>query len=270
MSLKIGEKFHILKRLKFRLYMHEGLTRVPTEDSVISDLFPIRPVDEWTTDFELLNLDELALGNSKSSENPPVLIYFFDQLGKVTGKREVFHTNAARLTVRISDYLKEELENSSSFSVFHQCPTSSLNQSGSFLAERGYCGYSYKGSLMKGYVHGNLDAIAYKNGSISPIGNYGLFYREYIVQHPLMGPAKYELILTNPTNLKIKVTPYFQMRKGYWEKLEAISLSPLGSHTFKFTVKPGEKSLIKFRSRLYLCRPVVFRINQESIDVFHG
>jgi len=250
--------------------MHKGLTKVPAENSVISDLFPIQPVGEWTTDFELLNLGELALGNSSSRKSSPVLIYFFDRYGLVVGKREVFQNNVARLTIRISDYLNDELEHSTSFSVFHQCSTSSLNQSGSFLAERGYCGYGLKGFQMKGYVHGNLDALAYKNGEISPIGNSGFFSREYIVQHLLIGPAKYDLVLTNPTNLKIKITPYTQMRKGDWKKLEAIFLSPLGAHTLQLTLKDGETALLKFRSPLYLCRPVIFRVGQESMDVFHG
>ena len=270
MISKIPGIFNIVRRFKFWFYMHKGLTKVPAENSVISDLFPIQPVGEWTTDFELLNLGELALGISSSKKSPSVLIYFFDRHGIVTGKREVLQDNVARLTIRISDYVKDELQHSASFSVFHQFPTNTLIQSGSFLAERGYCGYGFKGSHMRGYIHGNLDALAYKNGEISPIGNSGFFSREYIVQHQLIGPAKYDLVITNPTNLKIKITPYFQMRRGHWKKLEAIFLSPLGTHTLQLTLKNGEKGVLKFRSPLYLCRPVIFRVSQESMDVFHG
>ena len=58
---------------------------------------------------------------------------------------------------------------------------------------------------MKGYVHGNLDAVAFENGKIAPIGNSGFWNRDYIVQHPLIGPAIHYNILTNPTNKTIKI-----------------------------------------------------------------
>ena len=270
MIFNLPKKYNVFRRLKFKLYMHKGLTKVPSENSVVSDLFPIRPLDEWTTDFELLNLGRLALGISDSRSNLPVLVYFFDRFGMVTGKRELFQNDFSRMTIRISDYVKDELVNSSSFSVFHQLPTGSLNLGGSFLAERGYCGYGLKGSQMKGYVHGNLDALAYKNGKISPIGNLGLFSRDYFVQHPFIGPAKYELVLTNPTNQRVKITPYFQEKKGHWKKRDAVSLNPLGTHTFQLILEVDEKMLLKFKSRLYLCRPVIFRVNQGAMDVFHG
>jgi hypothetical protein len=270
MNLKLPRNYGIHRRLKFKFYVPKGLTKKPSENSVVSDLFPIQPVGEWTTDFELLNLGELALGISGSRKNTPVLVYFFDRFGIVIGKREVFQDDFARLTIRISDYLKDELVNSSSFSVFHQYQTEALNLNGSFLAERGYCGYGLKGSHMKGYVHGNLDALAYKDGEISPIGNAGLFRREYIVQHLFLGPAKYDLVLTNPTNQKVKITPYFQKRKGHWKKQDVISLNPLGTHSIHLTLKSEEQILLKFRSRLYLCRPVIFRVNQGAMDVFHG
>jgi len=259
----------IIFKVKYHFYMHKGLTRVPSGNSVISDLFPIPPIENWTTYFELLNLDELALGNFESQKKKSVLIYFFDQFGKITGIRQVFQENFAKLQIRISDYLERELKSSTSFSIFHQCDSTVLNQRGSFLAERGYCGYAYKGTGMKGYVHGNLDAVAFENGQIAPIGNSGFWNRDYIVQHPLIGPAKYYFILTNPTNKTIKIVTFI-WRQDNWTREKLIILSPLGSHNFVIEVAASEKMLIKFRSRLYLCRPVIFRVNESSMDVFHG
>lgn len=263
------QKKRILFKIKYHFFMHKGLTRVPSENSVTSDLFPIPPIENWTTDFELLNLDELALGNFDRQKKKSVFIYFFDQFGRIMGIREVFQDNFAKLQIRISDYLKEELKSSTSFSVFHQCNTTDINKSGSFLAERGYCGYAYKGTRMKGYVHGNLDAVAFNNGRVSPIGNSGFWNRDYIVQHPLIGPAEYYFVITNPTNKAVKIAT-FLWRQDKWVKDKLIFLPPLGSHNMVIKLARSEKILIKLRSRLYLCRPVIFRVNKTSMDVFHG
>ena len=35
-------------------------------------------------------------------------------------------------------------------------------------------------------------------------------------------------------------------------------------------IKESEKTYVRFKSKLYLGRPVVFRISNDSMDVFHG
>jgi hypothetical protein len=47
-------------------------------------------------------------------------------------------------------------------------------------------------------------------------------------------------------------------------------MNPLGSHTFTVDINENEKAYVRFKSKLYLGRPVVFRISNDSMDVFHG
>lgn len=47
----------------------------------------------------------------------------------------------------------------------------SINLEGSYLGERGYTGYSRVGCDIRGYVHGNIDAIASASGKNQSIGN---------------------------------------------------------------------------------------------------
>jgi hypothetical protein len=141
---------------------------------------------------------------------------------------------------------------------------------GSFLAERGYSGYGYQNLGVKGYVHGNLDAVALIKGEVLPLGNSGLIPRFYTVQHCLRGPARYEFVFTNPTAKKIKIIPNISFNKNKWFAKDAFSMNSLGSHTVTVEIKESQKAYVRFKSKLYLGRPVVFRVANNSMDVFHG
>ena len=102
------------------------------------------------------------------------------------------------------------------------------------------------------------------------VGNSGLISRYYTVQHCLRGPAKYEFVFTNPTSRKVKITPRISYSPRKWLAGNFFSINSLGSHTYVLDVKENEKAYVKFKSRLCLSRPVVFRISNNSMDVFHG
>lgn len=237
------------------------------KDSVTSDLFPIRNDENWRTEFEFLNLPGLIRGDISS--NHKATIIFFSKEGLELGRKDIELSAIGRKTVQLVDFLIGHLKNSTTFSVFHENRNHLLDVSGSFMAERGYCGYKYKDTPVKGYVHGNLDAVSYSSGDIMKLGNYGLFKKTYFVQHLLTGPSEYIFVITNPTSKKITVSPIIDVSgKNY--RIPKCRIPSLGCHEVRVKIDSGELGRVKFKSRFYLGRPVVFRTNSSSFDVFHG
>jgi hypothetical protein len=259
----------IKRKLRLGVFVWKKLTKNPkSKTAVISDLFPIRNDKNWSTEFELLNVPGLISGdNNKPSISA---FYFFDHNGNVLGIRNIEMQNKGRMTIKFKDFLVNELIDAKTFAVFHSSIDEGLEFSGSYLAERGYTGYEYNNLGVKGYVHGNLDAVALVNNKVKPLGNSGLLQRYYTVQHCLLGPAKYEFIFTNPTSKKVKIRPFIAFNPNKWESQKSFEISPLGLNMFNLEIKDDQKCYVKFGSGLYLARPVVFRISNNSMDVFHG
>jgi hypothetical protein len=261
----------IKRRAKLLLFISKRLTKAPSDSSaVISDLFPIRNSNLWKTEFELLNVLGLIVGENNQKEPYSVKFYFYNCYGKLLGVREIDIKNVGRTTVKIADLIAHKFEEAATFAVFHPTILGKIDMLGSYLAERGYCGYEYLSLGVKGYVHGNLDAVALSNDKVEPLGNSGLISRYYTVQHCLRGPAKYEFVFTNPTPKTIKIIPNISLNKKKWLAKKSFTMNSLGSHTFTVDVKENEKAYVRFKSKLYLGRPVVFRISNDSMDVFHG
>jgi hypothetical protein len=158
------------------------------------------------------------------------------------------------------------------FAIFHPQKKYWIRQHDSFLAERGYIGYANSRlGAIKGYVHGNLDAIA-RSDSIRTdllLGNYSFFKKEYRLQHSLEPGNNYELFLVNPTSTKQR----FNLVQKTIQKEDKITvdLPPMGLYKYVKTVDKNEDTtFIIIESKLYLARPVVFKIMPSSFDVFHG
>ena len=258
----------IRRKLVFTTYIPLKVCKEPFRaGSVVSDLFPIRNNENWSTEFEFLNLPGLIKGDVSHSHKAQMI--FFDDTGLLLGSREIKIERIGRKTIVIKDMLEGNVKNSSTFAVFHSHDSSDLDLNGSFMAERGYTGYRYKNMSVKGYVHGNLDAVSYSSGVIQKLGNYGFPRKTYYVQHLLTGPAQYEFVFTNPTKRALQIYPILETSRGV-EKLSKIHISSLGCKILKINLEPTEVARIKFKSYLYLGRPVVFRLTKNSLDVFHG
>jgi len=266
MIRKPVSKIH--RKIKFGIYIPLKVFKKPSfSESVTSDLFPIRNDGNWTTEFEFLNLPGLVGGdNAKTHEARMV---FFDSRGLQLGFKNLKISGIGRKTIQIKELLTEDLKDACTFAVFHENESRDIDLGGSFLAERGYTGYKHKDIPVKGYVHGNLDAVSYSAGRIEKLGNYGLFKKTYSVQHLLTGPSDYDFIFTNPTSKRISIRPILEINNKF-QKLPKIDINSLGFGIVKVKIKTGDVGKIKFRSLLYLGRPVVFRVTSDSFDVFHG
>jgi hypothetical protein len=237
------------------------------KNSVTSDLFPIRNDEDWSTEFEFLNLPGLIRGDLSS--NHKAKIVFFNRYGIELGRRDIEINALGRRTFNLNMFLKDELQESATFSVFHERSSAETDLGGSYMAERGYAGYKFRNVPVKGYVHGNLDAVSYSSGAIQKLGNFGFPRKTYFVQHLLTGPAKYEFLITNPTSKKITIKPIIKIN-GTIKFLPKRVIASLGCHIFRINIQNTEIGQIQFKSYLYLGRPVVFRIAKNSFDVFHG
>lgn len=261
----------VKRKAKFFILLNKNLTKIPNEKTaVISDLFPIKKGNEWLTEFELLNVSGLIMGDNNDSEPYVVDFYFYNTKGNLLGSRSITVENIGRKTVKLSELMIGKIKDAATFSVFHPPIYGKTDMAGSFLAERGYSGYEYQNLGVKGYVHGNLDAVALVKGEVLPLGNSGLIPRFYTVQHCLRGPSIYEFVFTNPTAKRIKITPNISFNENKWFAKDAFFMNPLGSHTFTVEVNENQKAYVRFKSKLYLGRPVVFRVANNSMDVFHG
>jgi hypothetical protein len=264
--------FDSLKRkAKYALFIPRRVTKTPQNSrSVISDLFCLRQDSEWKTYFELLNIEGLILGDNSSRFANQAEFIFFDNNGNIVDSRIVEVGEFGRQTVLLDESFIPNIKEASSFSVFHSKPREQLDLDGSFLAERGYAGYEKSKSSMRGYVHGNLDAVAQSDQGLELLGNQGIIRRSYQVQHPLRGPARYEFFLTNPCKRSSRMTIQTKGLGGKWTDLDRFTLNPRGSKLWAVEKSSSEPSFIRIKSRLYLGRPVVFRIAGQGIDVFHG
>ena len=249
-----------------------SITKIPPMDAVISDLFVLRVEDGWETYFECLQFDALLNPNEKI-ELQTVIFCFYSKAGQLITERKVTLPKEIKTTINLNQLVEDlNLKEDSIFAIFHPQKKYWIRQHHSFLAERGYIGYSNKRlGPIKGFVHGNLDAIArsYSKRTDFLLGNYSFFKKEYHLQHILEAGNKYELYLVNPTSVKQTYNIVEQTKQN--EVNARITLPPNGLYKHVKTVdKKEDITSITIQSKLYLARPVVFKIMPTSFDVFHG
>ena len=251
-------------------FLSEGLTRVPSVNvSVVSDLFVWRKSDEWKTFFELLNINNLVNADYQGSEGDSATFVFYDEKGIEIGsdKRTI---KQGRQTIDVGALLPKGYNGWGTYACFHDQISPSITESGSFIAERGYSGYEWKDIGARGYVHGNLDAIAKSEKGIEMLGTSWKKKLLYNVQHELIGPATYEFALVNPTRKNQKVEFITKDTVSGRILSDVTYLASRQSVIKRVEVKTGEKFQLAISSQLYMARPVVFRLQAYSMDVFHG
>ena len=249
-----------------------AITKIPKQNSVISDLFLFRTEDEWETNFECLKLDVLI--NPKSELKPKAILFsFFSKNGNLIAEKKVFLPESIKTTISINEIVKGlGIKEDCLFAVFHPLIDYGLYKYKSFLAERGYIGYAHpiKGSI-KGFVHGNFDAIA-KNKSKNSyrlLGNYSFFKKHYSLQNVLEPEYEYELYIVNTTRVIQKIN-VLEIR-GNSSKKTVLNIASGGFFKYiKAIDKKGLKTNLIIESKLYLARPVIFKLMKSSFDVFHG
>ena len=249
-----------------------SITKIPPPDAVISDLFVLRVEDGWETIFECLQLETL-LNPIEKVDLQTIIFCFYTKTGQFIKERKVTLPKEIKTTININQLVEDlTLKEDGLFAIFHPQKKYWIRQHDSFLAERGYIGYANSRlGAIKGYVHGNLDAIARSDSKRTDLllGNYSFFKKEYRLQHSLEPGNNYELYLVNPTSTKQRFN--LVQKTNQKEDRIIVDLPPMGLFKYVKTVDKNEDTtFIIIESKLYLARPIVFKIMPSSFDVFHG
>jgi hypothetical protein len=250
----------------------QPLTKQPSHLGLpVSDLFIWRKSKDWNTFFELIDVPGLFAEENFSLERI-VTIIFFDLDGHKIIDKKISLISNKRQTVDIGNLIGNTNVEIGTFAVFHADIPKKINDLGSYLTERGYVSYLYKNSPLRNYVHGNLDAIALStNEKIEFLGGWGFFSRSYFLQHELSGPAVYEFALVNPTYKIIKIIlNKIQYPDGKAVMSKTILLNPGGAEIITYEIDRLQNFRIQVKSQLVMARPLVFRIQDSKLDVFHG
>lgn len=250
----------------------QPLTRRPLALAVpISDLFVWRNSGEWTTSFELIDIQGLFSGGEKVLDKHATLI-LFDQHGRQFLKQRLELLPGRRQTINLAVFLRQTDGETGTFSVFHSSSPPELEAIGSFLTERGYVSYRYRDAPLRAYVHGNLDAIAQgADGGLQLLGCSSFLSREYSLQHELQPGVVYELCMVNPTSTSQRcICKLLSIRSGKISNVQVVNLAPGGIQLVPVQADKYEPVRLVIQSHLVMARPLVFRIQNLKLDVFHG
>jgi hypothetical protein len=263
---------HFEKLRKAIWILKQPLTRKPTiVGTPVSDLFVWRCDESWETFFELTDIAGLFAEDAPGATRHAMLYTYDDKGAPLLEKRLEVAPNR-RQTIALAEFLPRSHGGIGTFCIFHSHTPSSVSELGSFISERGYVSYRYRRAPLRAYVHGNLDAIAlHPQAGAQLLGSGSLLMREYRVQHELRGPARYDVGLVNPSRSRKMLTcRVVDARSGSPLQSLRAQLAPGGCHVFSVDVDSQRASRVVIASSLVMPRPVIFRISNQQVDVFHG
>jgi len=264
----IAQKLQRIRRAVWS--WRQPLTHLPTlENAPISDLFVWRSSHEWQTFFELIDIPSLFEDDTLPRH---VSLVFFDSSGRRLFKRNVDLQANRRQTLDISSMVGRSYGEKGTFAAFHSKTPSAITHLGSFLAERGYASYCYRDAPLRAYVHGNLDAVAQgPDGGLQLLGGTSFLRRQYSLQHELLPGVVYEFGLVNPTSSVQRIT--FKLISVPSGRIISAEVENVPSGGIRLVVVPVDESSsvrLVIESHLVMARPLVFRIQNFKLDVFHG
>lgn len=235
----------------------------------VSDLFVWRSSADWQTFFELIDIPSLF---EDADTSRYVDIVFFNTNGrKVLDHRIALDANK-RQTLNVSSIIGQSFGELGTFAVLHETTPRDITGMDAHLAERGYVSYCYRNAPLKAYVHGNLDAISKgEDGVLQWLGGIGFLRREYHLQHKIELGVMYEFGLVNPSAQRQEFLCKLISASGKEEVGSSeFELDSGGVRIFSIQAKGSSDARLIVQSRMIMARPVVFRIHNHIMDVFHG
>ena len=237
----------------------------------VSDLFVWRNSEVWETYFELMDIPGL-FADCESMPEHHIILFFFDSKGDRFLEKRLDVVPNQRRTLNLSMFIPNTAGSFGTFCVFHSHTPQAVTELGSYIAERGYVSYRYKAAPLRAYVHGNLDAVTLlPNKHLQLLGGDSFRAREYRLQHTLQGPALYEVGLVNPTpRLQRFSCRLLSTSSGEIMAAQEAQLKSQGCHVFLVPMEQLQQGRIVIRSHMVMARPLIFRIQDKRMDVFHG
>lgn len=276
----------MISRLKYNLrYLFGvGLTKVPSiHNAAISDLFIWTKLHDFNISYEYIGITDLFDASFSLDSYDDCTIMFFDPEGNMITSKIFNARSLSRNSINISSIISDFDGEYGSFSVFHNNIPASVLGSSSFLAERGYTGYSVASAVGKSYVHGNLDAVANYRGVLQPLGITSPFIKSYYLQSIFTPDQQAYIALVNPANrtnkIKLLAIPLSQsddskylinfQPSGNLIPFKTIDLNPLGSLYIEI---PSDlcPCRIVVKSHLPMARPLCFVLTYNHLNVYHG
>ena len=273
MRTKEEIKSWLLKNIDSRIFelissKYTFTVKVPnSKNHVISDLFPLRIENGWNSFFELLNIPRLIDPSSEFVKNN-VKLLFFSSNGEAINEYEINIQNELKTTINLKELCSSKnIFSDGTFAVFHDKVFNNNLLDGSFLAERGYVGYENKKlGPIKGYVHGNYDAIS-SDKNLMLLGVTSFFKKKYNIQYVFDDNFDYELFWVNTSSIDIVL----KVIEKPGNEISYIRLSPGGIKSYICRYNKGKKLRnIIVESKLNMARPIIFKYMKNSFDVFHG
>jgi hypothetical protein len=260
----------ITKIKKVPWVLAQPLTKKPDNlEAKISDLFVWRVGKDWNTYFELLDICTL-FGTSNNKVN----IVFFDTSGNKFLSGVIALNGLKRQILDIADFLhssgKSIPTDCGTFCVFHQQTPEVVQQLNAFIAERGYISYQYKDAPLRSFVHGNLDAISEQDNQLTVLAGSSFLKRKYNLQYVFTTDCNYEMALVNASNktqnvvfeiISTKSQQVLETQYGCINE-KSVLIFPIS--------QPLEEVRIVIISKMIMARPMIFRFENDRMDVLHG
>ena len=263
---------NILTRLRRAPWIvGQRLVRRPKHSNfAVSDLFSWFNDGNIKTVFELVDIYALFEGKSSSGAK----MFVFNNSGQLILQKHILFEGARRVRIDFTELLSNVPDTSGTFSVFHDETPEAFCQGESFVAERGYVGYSLTDNDCFNYAHGNHDAISYDRDSenVELLGSVSILKRDYNLQYLLELGVEYVFLLTNNSK-KIQNVEYRVIGNGSSSNVvlhNELQISAGGVGVFKVCLKGDSPGRLVITSKLIMARPVVFRIDKNGLDCFHG
>jgi hypothetical protein len=246
----------------------QPLTHVPSQPTApVSDLFCWRKSQDWQTFFDLTDMPGLFEGGEGQGSEATIVL--FDANGRELKRQTLLAPRYKRAVVDVTSLVPVD-KGVGTFCIFHARTPSAVSALGSHLAERGYLSYRYCGGPLRSYVHGNLDAVSLNDGNLDMLGGVGLREREYRLQHQLKAEINYELAIVNPARSTQSIDIHILSASDNTQiKNENVKLSSRAIHLVSMGSEKLDRRVV-LSSRLIMARPLVFRIHNQTMDVFHG
>lgn len=264
---------NVLKRIsRAKWTVLQPLAIEPNKRGIpVSDLFIWRKGADWETFFELT--DMVGMYDEESFHAPPrsAEIVIFDVNGAEINRIIIPTSLHKRLIVNISEKVPEHKGTYGTFCVLHESSPKQVIGLGGHLSERGYVSYTYRQSCLRGYVHGNLNAICKASDrNFQKLGGSSFLSREYRLQYEFNGDHEYEIAFVNPSsNEKLIELILISTDNGATLSRHFNGIPSGGCYVFQ--IKPKLSSLrVVIQSRLVMARPLVFMFNNNAMTVFHG
>jgi hypothetical protein len=252
----------------------QPLTKMPVNaEHAISDMFVWRNSENWKTFFELTDIAGLFIEDrDESSEERYVTIQFFNVSGKKIHEEHVQLKSNKRLTLDMSKYLGYISDEIGTFCIFHSYIPLAIKDLNSYITERGYLSYKYKDAPLRSYVHGNMDAVQIdEHKRVDTLGGVSFLEREYRIQHEFLALRNYELLFVNHTKKVQSIRCALEgLHNGEFKEVIEQKVVPMGVAKFELYCPEACSYRVIIMSNMVMARPLVCRIHDDKLDVFHG